>query len=317
MRRMWNEIRGHRLSATLFLLYWVAVFSLDAFGWKKPADRPEDMVQPVISLHLLLSVIAGALIAWWRRSASGRITGGMIAGATVIVIDVAALLTHQFIAFALREPSTSGESAFELPVLLIAVGLLGAILGLIGAAGSTGLGRVLDRWHEPSAADLQLGGVGGAAVQTRFSGAGGMIPRRLLRVAGGLVLGAALVVLLVVIPTLAADGIAWTAPRAIPAFVVNAVLNVLIGIALLAPVSRRSSGAGKVLIVMAGFVSLLLGFALLDAAAALMGHHGSAKLLSALACFAGAAADLGAGVLGLIAVFRHYGNNYGGPLPVS
>lgn len=50
------------------------------------------------------------------------------------------------------------------------------------------------------------------------------------------------------------EGIGRTSPRAISAFAVNAVLSILIGIALLAPVSRRSGGAGKVLVVMAGFL---------------------------------------------------------------
>jgi hypothetical protein len=105
------------------------------------------------------------------------------------------------------------------------------------------------------------------------------------------------------------------APRAIPAFAVNAILNVLIGIAMLAPMARRKLGAGKVLVVIGGLVSLLLGFALLDAASVLAAG-GPGRLLAAVACLAGAACNLGAGVLALVAAFRHE-RSCGGPVQVS
>jgi hypothetical protein len=128
------------------------------------------------------------------------------------------------------------------------------------------------------------------------------------------VLSAAVIVLFVVIPALVADNISVSAPRALPAFAANAILNGLIAIALFAPVSRRSTAAGKTLVVVGSFVSLLLGFALLDAASALTAHGG--RLLAA-ACWTGAAADLAAGVLALVAVFRRHRTGRKGPLPVS
>jgi hypothetical protein len=317
---MWYEIKNHRPSAALFLVYWLIVFGLDVFRWHKPENRPDDMLRSVLYLHFLLPVIAGAMVAWWRRSRPGGITGGMLAGATVLVLDAAAVLTWHFFDFRYWESSTN-ESGFELPVLVIALGLFGALLGLIGAAGATGLGSLLDRWRRPSAPFVSLfpdqprEGDGGSAVKTRLGGAEPVILRRLLRVAAALAWGAAIAVLFGVIPPLTADGIARTAPRAIPAFAANAILNVLIGVVLLVPISRRSAGAGNVLVVMAGFVALLLGCALLDAASALVAH-GPARFVAALACLAGAAGDLGAGVLALVAAFRSHGRNYAGPLPV-
>jgi hypothetical protein len=280
---MWNEFKERRLSAALFLLYWLMAFGLDAFGWRKPANRP-DMVQPVISLHLLLPVIAGALVSWWRRRRPGRIAGGMLAGAAVLVMDATAVVAHQLIAF--EASGDSAESIFEVPVFLIALGLFGSLLGLAGAAGSAGIGRLLDRGHPP---------VVGAAPASR------VIPRRFLRAAGGLALGVAAAVVLAVVPPVAAQASAGSVPgRAATGFTVNAMLNVLIGMGLLAPISWRSAGAGKVLVVMAGFVSLLLGSALLDGGAALT-RHGAGMRGPAVACFGGAAGDLGAGVLALVA----------------
>lgn len=320
MRRLWNETKDHQLASAVFLVYWLIVFALDVFRWHKPANRPDDMLRSVLYLHFLLPVIAGAIVSWWRRSKPGGITASMLAGAAVLVLDTAAVLTWHFFDFRYWE-SSSNESVFELPVLVIALALFGALLGLIGAAGVTALRDLLDRWRRPSAPlvllfpDQPAEGGGGPAVKTRLGGAEKVIPRRLPRVAAGLAWGAAVAVLVGVIPPLTADGIARTAPRAIPAFAVNAILNVLIGVVLLVPVSRRSAGAGKVLVVMAGFVALLLGCALLDAASAL-GVHGPARFVAALACLAGAAGAVGAGVLALVAAFRRHGRNYAGPLPV-
>jgi hypothetical protein len=318
---MWYEVKDHWLSAALFLIYWLIVFGLDVFRWRKPENRPEDMVRAVIYLHFLLPVIAGALVSWWRRYTPGRIAGGMVAGAAVLVVDAAALLIHQWIAFHLGENGGS-ERISELPVFLIAIGIVGSLVGLIGAAGATGLSHLLDRWHQQAVAPVspysgqRVAADTGATVRTRLGGDGGIVPRRLLRVAGGLAWGAAVIVLCGVIPALAAENIARTAPRALPGFAVNAILNVLVGVALIAPVSRRGGGAGKALAVMAGFVGLLLGFALLDAASALT-THGLFRPLAAVACLTSAACDLGAGVLALVAAFRRHRTNCGGPLPVS
>jgi hypothetical protein len=211
----------------------------------------------------------------------------MLAGAAVLIVDAAALLTYKFVEFRYWESSGSNESIFELPVLLIALGLLGSLLGLIGAAGSRALG--------------------GAAVSVSPGRAGGILPRRVLLLPGVLALGAGAVVALVVIPAVTGGALLPTASaRAAKAFTINAILNVLIGILLLAPVSRRNAGAGKVLVVMAGFVGLLLGSALLDAASALMGDS-PAMPVAAVACFVCAAGDLGAGVLALVAALRRPG----------
>ncbi len=112
MRRMWRDIKSHRIVSALFLAYWLFVLGLDFFRWHKPPDRPADIVPVVIWLHLLMVPAAGA---------------------AVLVIDLALILGAQFID--LYDPSAppGGESPFEVPPLFIAAALPGSLLGLLGA----------------------------------------------------------------------------------------------------------------------------------------------------------------------------------------
>ena len=156
----------------------------------------------------------------------------------------------------------------------------------------------LDLANQPGPGD------GVAAETSLLGGAGGTVPRWMLLLAASLAFGIAVIVALGVIPPVRTDTFAGARPgAAATTFAVNAILNVLVGIALLAAVPWRSGGAGKELIVVAGVVGLLLGSALLDAAGAFMGH-GPGMRTAVVICFAGAAGDLGAGVLVLIAAFR-------------
>ena len=67
MQRTWKEIREHRIASALFLLYWLVVYGLYLLRWNAPKHTP-DIVHPVLELHLLLPLAAGALSSWWRRS---------------------------------------------------------------------------------------------------------------------------------------------------------------------------------------------------------------------------------------------------------
>ena len=61
MRRTWNEIKNHRRASGLFLLYWLIVLGLHVFRWNAPLNT-QDIVPPVLGLHLLLPIIAGAMV---------------------------------------------------------------------------------------------------------------------------------------------------------------------------------------------------------------------------------------------------------------
>jgi hypothetical protein len=294
MRRTWNEIKNHRRASGLFLLYWLIVLGLHVFRWNAPLNT-QDIVPPVLGLHLLLPLIAGATVCWWRRSKPRSIMDGMLAGAAALVIDTPLVVRD-----------------IGIVPFLIPIGIIGLLLGLIGASAGTALWRMLEDRQSPMAGQLnpldvanQPGtGCGVAAENSTLGGAGGTVPRWMLLLAAGLAFGIAVIVALGVIPAVRTDTFAGARPgAAATAFAFTAILNVLVGIALLASVPWRSGGAGKVLIVVAGVVGLLLGSALLDAAGAFAGH-GPGMRTAVVICFAGAAGDLGAGVLALIAAFR-------------
>lgn len=279
MERTWNEIRQHPVSVSLYLLSWSIAFALDALRWHKPPGR-DDMVPAVILMHLLVPVVAGAFVGWWRRNTHGGITGGMIAGACILPIDVAALVVVQLIHHA-NEATPGGERITEAPVFLIALGLFGSLAGLLGAAAATLLARLLNRGTRVP-----------PVRKTRI------IPKRMLLLAAAAMLSVAALLTIGVIPNFTQT----SKNRAVMAFMVNGVFNVVIGLTLLILPSPRMATVAPVLVMMAGSVALLLGATLLDAAVALA--HGAGSLGPAAACLVGALADLGAAVLCLFAVRR-------------
>jgi len=210
----------------------------------------------------------------------------MLAGAAVLVFDATIVVWD-----------------FGIVPHLIPIGVIGSLLGLIGASASAALRRMREDRQSPAAGPLNPLDLANQPAADD-GGAAGTIPRWMLLLAAGLAFGSAMIVALGVIPPVRTDTFARAAPgAAATGFAVNAILNLLVGIALLASVRWRSGGAGKVLIVVAGVVGLVLGSALLNAAGAFAGH-GPAMRAVVVMCFAGSAGDLGAGVLALIAAFR-------------
>jgi hypothetical protein len=128
--------------------------------------------------------------------------------------------------------------------------------------------------------------------------------RRILRVGAGIFFAIAATLVVVVIPPMRTDTFPQATPdRAIPAFIVIAILHVLLGGALLAAVSPRLRGVtGRLLLGAMGLLGLLFGLALQDAAAAYAGH-GPGMLVATVALFACVGGDLIAGALALAAAF--------------
>jgi hypothetical protein len=281
MGRIWSEIRQHGRVSAAFAVYWSIVFGLDVFRWHK-APGVDDMVPAVMYLHVLLPVLAGALAGWWRYGTGGSIPSGMITGAWVLVADVSAMVAVQ-LGPHLGGASPGGERVTEAPVFLIALGLLGSALGLAGAGASTLLGRLFGR-----ARDREMRQRGARALS-----------RGMPRAAAGLALGVAAAVSLRVVPAVRTDVTPGPMQdRAATAFAVNAILNVAVAIVLAATAGARGA-TGRTLVATAGFVSLLLGASLVDAAAAFW--HGGNGLPAAGVCGVSAAGDVGAAVLCLIA----------------
>ncbi len=96
MGRMWNEIKEHQRTLAVFVLCWLAVYGLFLSRWNAPKDTP-DLAPPVLELHFLLPLVAGALFCWWRKHRPWRITAGVLAGAAVFAIDMALVLAYGLI----------------------------------------------------------------------------------------------------------------------------------------------------------------------------------------------------------------------------
>lgn len=99
MEQLGRDIRGHPVASAVFAVAWVAVWIVTVVSWRKDADGYSiGMNTIVIPLHLLLPLVLGGLIGWWRQSA-GRpfdwacaLTGlafGVIHFAVLMLVDAA------------------------------------------------------------------------------------------------------------------------------------------------------------------------------------------------------------------------------------
>ncbi len=122
--------------------------------------------------------------------------------------------------------------------------------------------------------------------------------RRLILIVAALLVGVSLVEAVGVIPRVAAAPYPLASAKAVPAFWVNVVLQVLVA-AILVLLAVRATGRTRLLVVVLGFLALFtigLGLALIDAASAYWGDSPGLHRASIL-LFVCAAADLVAAVL--------------------
>lgn len=138
MKNLWQDIARHRGAAALFLGYWLATVVMVPPTWKGGIPGP------VVALLLSNSLIWGALISWWRGQApertyslGGGIRGGMLAG--VLIAEITFLVIKggagdELIGW-MRSRPHMGEWDQVLGFAIV-VGLLGALLSSLGAAGS-------------------------------------------------------------------------------------------------------------------------------------------------------------------------------------
>ncbi len=290
MRRIWEDVKDHRRDSGLFLLYWAAAYALHAIPRWNRENNAADILEPVLQLHLLLPVVAGALLAWWRRNGAGKIAGGMFAGAAVLTADFLLLVVPELVDNWLRNwpGGHHGEDAFELPALAIGISLFGSILGFVGAATVTAVNRIVNGPQSGSAAGRPSA----------------PMPRNPLLVGGGLAWAVALVIVIAVIPGVRADTFVGAAQqRAATAFTYSASLNLAVGMLLLLLSRWRSIAAGKPLAATAGLLALFLGTMMLLAVRAFSGH-GPGMRHVVIACIPCAGGDLAAGTLALLAALR-------------
>lgn len=62
MRKLWQDIKAHKLAAVLFLVYWIATLVVVPITWDGGIPFP------VVLLLFTLPLIAGILVGLWRPS---------------------------------------------------------------------------------------------------------------------------------------------------------------------------------------------------------------------------------------------------------
>jgi len=289
MQRIWNEVKNHPLALALFMVWWLALALLNFVVSRREQES-------VAQLYYVAPTIAGALVCWWRRSRADRITVGTMAGATVLVLQFALMLPRELTEAVHRGKGLLGVLRVLVDVETLAFGALacvvGAVLGFLGALGAVTLAYLEGRWP-PAVSDSQSESDSPRSVAAEpvdraptISGRR-IMPRPRLAIAGGLVLLATAI--------LAPAVYGRSVP---PPFT---IINVLVAIALLAPVSRWSGDAGRALVLIAGLVSFSLGAALLVGAGFTWAER---SVMVSVALSVGALAELGAGVLALATTFR-------------
>ena len=137
MKKLWQDISLHRGAAAVFLLYWITTVVTVPFS-----SSNRGIPVSVVALLLSNSLISGALISWWRGQASERtyslgskLRGGALAG--VLIGEITLLVTKggaidELVGWLQGWPYFGQWN--EVLGFAIAAGILGALLGSIGAA---------------------------------------------------------------------------------------------------------------------------------------------------------------------------------------
>jgi|WetSurMetagenome_2_1015567.scaffolds.fasta_scaffold322904_1 hypothetical protein len=147
MRQLWRDITRHPRLAWTFLFCWAALWV-----WTQLTRRhgPTGDISPVPGvLQLLVPILAGAFVGWRRKydakqlsgeqgSALARaLGGGTLAGMLLMLADVVILFSVEAI-YDLHLEWGAGAEVLE---WLIGLGILGSLLGFIGAIVGSGLER--------------------------------------------------------------------------------------------------------------------------------------------------------------------------------
>jgi hypothetical protein len=143
MRKLWRDIKAHKLAVLLFFVYWLATLAVVPFAW--------DSGIPSWVMRLLYTVplIAGFLVGWWRSStrkgtapSGNRISGGMLAGllcAEITLFVMKGGVGNEVIGW-IHGHKFNWSEVLEFS---IAAGVFGVFLGLVGAV----LAIILDRFR--------------------------------------------------------------------------------------------------------------------------------------------------------------------------
>jgi hypothetical protein len=142
MRKLWQDIQAHKRAAVLFLIYWLVTLVVILITWD------EGIPFPVVLLLLTVPLIAGILVGLSRSSMpdtarfGDKIGGGMLAG--LLCTEITFLVMRGgFVEELIVWMRGGGQRFGEMLVFCIVAGVLGIILGFIGAA----LASIMERFH--------------------------------------------------------------------------------------------------------------------------------------------------------------------------
>ena len=130
MLRLWNDIKDHRRSTVLFMVYWLSLWVLDfSLGWNSGI--------PTAGMVLLFSapVFASVMVAWWRDSAQYR-GGALVAGLVTMGSVMLAFIPDTLAAFNGSQGSVmewASDAVVSMVGASLIFGVFGGLLGLIGA----------------------------------------------------------------------------------------------------------------------------------------------------------------------------------------
>src|SRR5689334_14349841 len=85
MRRLWHDIRTHRLAVALFGLYWlvtILIIVVTSPTWHN------GMPNIVLIAHLIVVIAAAALVAWWRDADENAVLVCIGVGALIGAVEV-------------------------------------------------------------------------------------------------------------------------------------------------------------------------------------------------------------------------------------
>jgi hypothetical protein len=161
MRRLWHDIRTHRLAVALFGLYWLTTAVITVVIWNQGVP---DRVWWVP--HVLVAVAAGTLVAWWRNAEVDAVGASAAVGALVGALNILAqgvaygvarwLSNSPPVVVAVESAADEEPGWLFIIVLTIVTCLIGGVLGALGWV-VAGILMPLARW---------LRGRGGPAMPT-------------------------------------------------------------------------------------------------------------------------------------------------------
>ena len=159
MRQLRRDITRHPRVAWTFLFCWAALWVWTQLTRKGPTGD----IAPVPGvLQLLVPILAGALVGWWRKYDAAKqrsggqgsapalppgtaraLGGGTLAGMLLMLADVVILFSVEtfYTVGAGRLDWGAGAEVLE---WLIGLGIFGSLLGFVGAIVGSGLARISD-----------------------------------------------------------------------------------------------------------------------------------------------------------------------------